>query len=330
MQDAIEQPRERAIMEKTQIAILGATSHIAKGLIHNFLRGGTSRLHLYTMSPDAARAFLAKLGIPGGNDVAIHEGYGDFRRHPYDVIVNCVGVGTRKKLADDFTKYFTVIEEYDNLAISSLRHENPDALYVGFSSGAVYGGDFSSPMQENTEHRIRVNHVDKRDYYSIVRLNSEAKHRAFRDLKIVDLRVFAYFSRFLDWTDGYFISDVIDCVLHHKTLTTGNVNFVRDYVHPQDLFALVVKCMEAGRINEAFDATSAQPVEKREILDYFSAAYGLQYVTDPSVNQRSTTGAKQIYYSTYRKAAQIGYQPQFRALDAIVQEAKYILRKGTP
>jgi nucleoside-diphosphate-sugar epimerase len=262
-----------------------------------------------------------------GQNCDIHEGYGDFLRGAYDVVINCVGVGTVKKLQGDYSRYFTVTEEYDNLAISYLRQKNPDALYVAFSSGAVYGVGFSSPVEENTENRICVNHIEKKAFYSIVRLNAEAKHRAFCDLKIVDLRVFAYFSRFLDLTDGYFITDVIDCILHHKVLTTGNVNFVRDFVHPGDLFSLVTKCMDAGQINGAFDAISSKPVEKQEILDYFSSEYGLKYVTDPLANHITSTGAKQVYYSTCHNAAGIGYCPQFSSMDAIAQESKHILEK---
>ena len=198
------------ITNNCQVSLLGSTSHIAKGLINNFLNSGEFSLHLYTRSPDKVRSFLGAIGKSPEKDCVIHEGYNDFMKCSYDVVINCVGVGTLNKLQGKYTKYFTVTEEYDNLVIEYLRNCCSDALYISLSSGAVYGGDFSAPVEENTVNSLRVNHIGKEDYYAIVRLNAEAKHRAFNNMKIVDLRIFSYFSRFVDLTDGYFITEVLD------------------------------------------------------------------------------------------------------------------------
>ena len=312
-------------MKKRNIAILGATSHIAKGLINNFLKEDEFILHLFSRSSDKPRDFLSTISKTPNEDCVVYGGYGDFLKGSYDVVINCVGVGTANKLQGDFSKYFTVTEEYDNLVINYLLHGHSDALYVSFSSGVVYGGNFSAPGEENTVNNISVNHVVPEDYYSIVRINAEAKHRSFKNLKIADLRLFSYFSRFIDLADGYFITEVMDCILKKKTLITNDVNFVRDYVHPEDLFAMVKKCMAVGNINQAFDVTSAKTVEKKEILDYFSQEYNLKYKTDQSLNPASATGQKKIYCSNYFNAADIGYKPAFSSLDTIKQESKYIL-----
>jgi nucleoside-diphosphate-sugar epimerase len=313
-------------MNKPKIAILGSTSHIAKGLINNFLQNGEFRLHLYTRSPDKVRSFLGAIGRSTENGYVIHEGYKNFMKSFYDVVINCVGVGTLNKLQGDFTRYFTVTEEYDNMVIECLRSKCPDALYISFSSGAVYGRELSAPAQENTLNKISVNHIAPKDYYSIVRLNAEAKHRAFNGLRIVDLRLFSYFSRFIDLTDGYFITEVLDCILNKKVLVTENVNIVRDYVHPEDLFSIIRKCLDAGKTNEAFDVTSSKPVEKKEILDYFSSEYGLKYEISQSFSHASATGSKNIYCSNYNNAASIGYKPVYSSMDTIVQESEYILK----
>jgi nucleoside-diphosphate-sugar epimerase len=313
-------------MEKLKIAILGATSHIAKGLINNFFQSGGFSLHLYTRSPDKVRIFLGAIGKYSDEDSVIHNDYKNFIKFSYDVIINCVGVGTLNKLKGDYTNYFMVTEKYDNLTIEYLL-KNPDTLYVSFSSGAVYGKGFSVPAEENTVNNLRVNHVAPEDYYMIARLNSEAKHRAFNDLRVIDLRLFSYFSRFIKLTDGYFITDVIDSILNKKLLVTDNVNIVRDYVHPKDLFSIIRKCMEAGKINKAFDVTSSKPVAKTEILDYFSSEYGLKYEVSQSLSHPSATGSKNIYCSNYMNAAGIDYKPVFSSMDTIKQESQYILRR---
>jgi len=312
--------------EKSKIAILGSTSHIAKGLINNFLQGGGFSLHLYTRSPDKVRSFLGAIGKFPDKDCVIHESYKNFIKCSYDVVINCVGVGTLNKLRGNYTEYFTVTEEYDNLVIGCLRNR-PDTLYISFSSGAIYGRELSAPADENTVNHIHVNHVTTDDYYAIARLNAETKHRAFKNLRIVDLRIFSYFSRFIELTDGYFITEVMDCILNKKVLVTDNVNIVRDYVHPEDLFSIIRKCMDAGKINVAFDVTSARPAEKREILDYFSSVYGLKYQISRSLGHISATGSKNIYCSNYNNAACIGYKPAFSSMDAIKQESKYIINQ---
>jgi len=313
-------------MKKVRIAVLGASSHIAKGLIYNFLQGRGFSLCLYTRFPDKVRLFLAALGKTAKNSYIISKGYKNFTKLPYDIIINCVGVGTLSKLQGDFSKYFTVTEEYDNLAINYLRNSRPGALYLSLSSGAVYGREFLRPARKDTINKIWVNHICPEDYYGIVRVNSEAKHRAFKHLRIIDLRLFSYFSRFVDLSDGYFITEIIDCILKNRVFKTDSANIVRDYLHPKDLFSMVIKCMNAAKINGAFDVISSRPVGKREILDYFSSRYGLKYKVIPNLKHDSATGGKNAYYSRYLNAARIGYKPLFSSIDTIKQETEYILK----
>lgn len=283
-------------------------------------------LHLFARSAHMVRIFLADELQNSTADIDIIEGYGDFTDFSFDVVINCIGVGTEKNLQGNYARYFTVTEEYDNLVLGYLQRCNPDALYVTFSSGAVYGRSFSAPVSKETANCIKVNHLAPQDYYGIARLNAEAKHRALKELKIVDLRVFSYFSRYVDLSDGYFITDVMDCILRDKVLATSNVNIVRDYVHPDDLYAIVVKCMGAGTINAAFDVASTKPAEKFEILEYFSEQYGLKYSMDNDSDNSSPTGMKNIYCSDYHNAVSIGYVPKFSSMETIIQESGHILK----
>ena len=313
------------ITNNHQVAILGATSHIAKGLINNFQNNRKFSLHLYTNSPNKLNNFLDTLEKSPNNERTIYNGYNDFMQGSYDTIINCVGVGTFNKLKGDYTKYFTVIEKYDNLVIDYLRNYCPGSLYISFSSGVVYGRDFSVPVEESSVNSIMVNHIVKEDYYAIVRLNAEAKHRSFTNLNIVDLRLFSYFSRFIDLNDGYFIADVISSVLNKKVLKTNNVNIVRDYVHPDELFLMVRKCINLDTINQAFDVISSKSVNKREILDYYSLEYGLKYEIIESLKHQSATGTKNVYYSINNNATYLGHSPKFSSMDTINHESKFII-----
>ncbi|MFA6919230.1 MAG: NAD-dependent epimerase/dehydratase family protein [Patescibacteria group bacterium] len=311
-------------MIKKNIAILGATSHIAKGLINNFLNDGNVILHLFTRSHQKVADFLESIGRLSGGDYIIHEGYEDFLKLSYDVVINCVGTGTMKRMHGDYSSYFTITEKCDNLVIEYLLR-NTKALYIDFSSGSVYGRGFSEPAGENTTNNIKVNHVSIEDYYSIARLNSEAKHRSLDKLNIVDLRIFSYFSRFIDLSDGYFITDIMESIKDKKILTISSQDFIRDYLHPQDLYSMILKCFNIGKINSSFDVNSSKPVTKKEMLDYFSSVYGLEYQISETMESTSSTGIKNVYYSKYDNAKTVGYKPSFSSMDAIVQESKYIL-----
>lgn len=311
---------------RKRVAIMGANSHIARGLIVNFLKAGGFHLNLFTTSPDKTRAFFKTTGRTVAGNCSIHKGYQDFLKTEQEVIVNCVGVGTLRKLENDFTRYFMVTEKYDNLAIEYLQRKRPDALYVTLSSGAVYGGGFMAPVGRDSVNRIRVNHLMPDDFYAVARLNAETKHRAFAALRIVDLRVFSYFSRFIDLDDGYFIADVLNCLLRGETLETDNTNIVRDYIHPDDLFALIQLCMTARRINVAFDAVSAGPVSKMEILGFFKSEYGLRFRINQGMRQAGATGRKNVYFSRYNRAEEIGYSPRHTSMDTIRLETKEMMR----
>ena len=306
-----------------RIAILGATSHIAKGLIFNYARRSDCRLYLFARSTDRVAEFLK--AIDPKCIVSVHE-FNEFSRDQYDVAINCVGIRKTTDFADRIVSVFQLTEDYDNLVIKYLE-QHPDVIYINFSSGAVYGTDFRAPVDENSRATWEVNKVESSEFYGIAKLNSEIKHRSLKGFKIVDLRVFGYFSRFIDQEAKYLLTEIIACLKSGKELLTDQNNITRDYLHHQDLFALVDKCLERTAVNDVFDAYSRKPAEKREILNYFSRNYGLKYSVREDIDVTSLTGRKDKYFSVSRKAGRLlGYEPEYDSLDCIAQEIKYILK----
>lgn len=304
-----------------KIAILGATGHIAKSLIDGFCQAGKDKLFLFARSMDRLGKFLADIHC--SNDVSLKL-FSEFNHAGYDVIINCVGIGDPGKLKNAGISIFRLTETYDNLVLDYLE-AYPEALYINFSSGAAYGTEFSTPADETTCTRLDINHIAPSDYYGITKINAEAKHRALNTLNIVDLRVFGFFSRFIDLENQYFMSEVISCVKYGKDFATGPGNIIRDFVHPQDLMLLIEKCIAKKTINDVFDVYSLKRVTKFEILDYFNRQYGLQYTVKENINIPTATGTKNHYYSNNKKAQDIGYNPQFASLESIIQESKVIL-----
>ena len=304
-----------------KIAVLGATSHIAKGLIYSFNKKENSELFLFARSIDRLQEFLQSIECGEGFHL---KGFDELNKERYDVIINCIGISSASDFKERVSSYFRLTEQFDNLALDYIN-EHPDTLYINFSSGAAYGTDFSVPADESTFSKWDINHISEADYYGIAKLNSEAKHRALKDLNIVDLRVFGYFSRFIDLESRFLLTEIISCIRDGKEFITSPDNIIRDYIHPRDIFALIERCIERKIINDVFDAYSLKPVTKFEILDYFNAEYGLKYKVKDDIKISAITGTKDNYYSINRKAKDIGYEPKFTSMDSIMEESVTIL-----
>jgi len=316
-------------MSTLRIAILGSNSHIAKGLIDRFTRDGAFSLRLFTRSPESLKIFLGRLGQSPNRCCSIEDDYSGFHKDRHDVIINCIGVGSPNKLSGNFSDWFTVTEEYDNLTLGYLR-EKTDTLYIHFSSGAVYGQNLHEPVDGDSVHAVAVNRILTPEYYALAKLNAEAKHRAFESLNIVDLRIFSYFSRFIDLDSGYLITDILQCLIRRVPFVTNNLNIIRDYIHPDDLYNLVSQCIKTRRLNTVLDAYSAKPCEKREIIDYFTKTHGLQSVVEETMDNHSPNGLNIVYCSRYDRATSLlGYNPTYSSLETVDQECRHILSSGT-
>ena len=304
-----------------RIAILGATSHIAKGLISNFAQNTECKLFLFARSHKCIEEFLKENSLKG--DILI-KGFKDFHSYEYDVIINCVGLGVPNKLKGKTDLIFQLNEEFDNMVISYLD-KHPRSRYINFSSGAVYGNNFNDKIREGTLSKIDVNNIKPQDYYGIAKINSEAKHRSRKDLNIIDVRIFSYFSRFIAFDSGYFLSDLVKCVKENRELITDACDFIRDYIGPVDLFNLIKLIIKHKPFNGPVDAYSRKPVSKFKLLEFFAKKYALRYVIDNKIKFACPTGSKNVYCSLCRAADKLGYAPEFSSLETVEIESEFLL-----
>ena len=301
------------------IIILGGTSHIAKGLIARFLSCGRHKLEWFGRSRQRMEAFLNDEHLSGNID--IHENYDSLLETSGDALINCVGAGTPSELKEDYTLWFTVLEKYDNLCIEYLKQANKNALYIDFSSGAVYGRD-----QLETSIRINPNDICIPDFYALSKLYSEAKHRAFCNYNIIDIRIFSYFSRYADLSSSYLMTDMLKAIIDDTTLKTSKEDITRDYISPDDLFALIECCLAQKKINTAFDAFSTKSISKQEIIDAFIRNLELKVdFTMPKITSVNSTPS--IYTPKNFNARLIGYNPTHSSLSALLNEAAHLLTK---
>ena len=152
-----------------------------------------------------------------------------------------------------------------------------------------------------------------------------SKHRAMKDFRIVDLRIFGYFSRFIDLNAKYMMSEVVSCILQENEFVTNSEDIVRDFIHPEDLASLVKLCITKRDLNDAYDVCSLHPARKFEILEKFASLYGFRYAVRANHSALSATGKKSNYYSTNSRISRIGFMPRFISLESVIQETKQVL-----
>ena len=300
---------------------MGATGYIGKSLVYYLSGKKEDKVFLFARSQKK----LKKIQTIDKNPAFTIKSFREFSVGRYDVVINCIGIGNPKQRKEAGIDIFQVTEKFDTLILKYLQ-KHPDALYINLSSGAVYGKKNEKPVEVASQSTISINHLDSGDYYSIAKITSEAKHRALKNFNIVDIRVFSFFSRFIDLSSDYLMADIINALRSKKILITSPDDITRDYINAAELWDLMNLIIRKGVMNDAFDIYSAKPVSKFVLLKYLKRKYGLQYSITKTSQKQSPTGINNSYYSKSRKAKNVGYLPEWTSLEVIDNEIKHCLR----
>ncbi len=308
------------------LAIIGATGHIGRSLIWRLGADDRFRVHAYARQPDLVRA-----DVEGSGAILVEIGDTNvFDQKSFDVVINCIGAGDPARVAELGADLFRVTETFDNRILALLK-DHPETLYINMSSGAVYGTSFAAPLDEHAEVARRVNDVRPEEWYGIVKRNAEAKHRAHASLNIVDLRVFSYFSRFLNLDGRLFVVDLVNAVLQRAPLTTSVDDPVRDYATPADLVRMITCIIDRWKhygdgVNGAVDLYTKAPIGKFELIKAVEEKYGLIWNVEGNVEILSNTGVKLNYVPECRGAAMWGYEPAYNSLDGLMRELEAMVQ----
>lgn len=299
------------------MAILGATSQIAKDLILSFSRKNSFDLVLFGRRPEAIDQWLSTVGLTGRYVSA------DFTSFDmddcFDAIINFVGSGNPAQTAAMGEGIFDATLKFDEMALKYLHH-HPQCKYIFLSSGAAYGSGFDKPADENTKAVIPINQLQPQDWYAVAKLYAECRHRALPHLHIVDIRIFNYFSHTQDIAARFFITDIVRAIQQGEVLLSSADNIVRDYLGPSDLHQLVEKILIASATNDVLDCYTKHPVDKFTLLEKIQQRFGLAYEIRDASAGVNATGVKMNYFSINKRAAQYGYVPSISSLEGILAE----------
>lgn len=304
-----------------KIAILGATSRIAKDLVVSYSTDADTNLHLFSRRPDDVMKWLASAGLAGRYP---SDDYSRFAGHEFDAVINFVGVGNPAQAVAMGNSIFDVTLRFDEMVLEYLQ-THPLCRYLFLSSGAAYGSGFREPANRETPAVVPINDLKPNEWYGVAKLHAECRHRAHPELPIVDIRVFNYFSRTQDIDARFLITDILRAIRDKTVLKTSPDYIVRDFLHPSDFYRLVCALLSSPATNAAVDCYSLAPIDKPNLLAAMQDKFGLRYEIAGEAASVNATGSKPHYYSLNTRAADFGYRPELSSLQGILQESKSIL-----
>lgn len=306
-----------------KIAILGATSQIARDLIVSFSATAAEHLHLFARRPTEVMKWLSYAGLSGRYPV---DEFSGFAKQEFDAVINFVGAGDPVQVVAMGNAIFDITLRFDELMLDYLQ-AHPACRYLFLSSGAAYGSRFNEPANRDTPAVIPINHLSPQEWYGVAKLHAECRHRSYPDLAIIDIRVFNYFSRTQDLSARFLITDIVRAIRDQTLLKTSSDYIVRDFIHPADFYRLVCALLSAPVANAAVDCYSRAPIDKPNLLAAMQEKFGLRYeITEESASVNAT-GGKPHYYSLNTCAADFGYQPTLPSLEGILLEVEAILNQ---
>ena len=305
-------------MNTKSVAILGCTGHIGKNLIFNFKKEKKFNLFLFSRDKQKIKKVITDCNLQDDFNI---KNYEQFNESKYDAIINCIGLSDPAKIREVDNSILEITEKYDNMILDYLK-EHTLVNYVNFSSGAVYGKDFISAAKDSTKIEIPNYKISP---YVLSKIKAEIKHRKLKNFNIIDVRLFSFFSRFMDINTKFLISEIVSSIKYNKKFVTNKTDIFRDYINPKDLFNFLKICINLNS-NCALDAYSKEVISKFSLLKYLEEHFNLKYEIKENYITKSPTGIKKNYFSESRRAAKFGFIPQFTSIETISQELNHLIK----
>lgn len=293
-----------------KIALLGASSQIARDLIKHLRAQNTHTLFLFGRQENIESNILS---------------YAQFNSENYDAVINFVGVGDPARAMAMGSSILEVTETFDDLVLAYLK-THPQCKYVFLSSGAAIGGDFKQAAGEQTRATFPINSLTQQDWYGIAKFYTEVKHRVLSDKAIIDIRVFNYLSTSQDIEARFMITDALRTIRDGTVFQTNPLDLYRDYLSEIDFFRLITAVLDSPACNTVVDCYSQAAVGKFRMLDALTERFGLNYEVIGEIDSVNATGVKLHYYSTnYAPARKLGYTPSTDSLSNVLSVSHFLL-----
>lgn len=310
------------------IALLGAGSHLGKGLISEFARlrfDDFDRMSLYARDPDAVSLWIrSKLKL----EKQVYP-TNLFGAEQFGIVINAIGVSDTNQIIDSGSRAFEINRQYDERVMMYLE-SFPTSKYIFISSGAVYGGEFQDPATNQSLARVNLNAPSQMDWYGLAKLSSEIRHRSKPNFAIVDVRVYGYMSPWLPLDKPFFLADIAKSLIQNIPLQTDRRNFWRDYIGPSELAGVIFAVIDSPPRNTSIDVYSSAPILKTEMLDMLTRQFFLMIDFDSDLTINSVATYKFNYFTKDKRAADFGFSPKRTSERVIMEELCSLLAASKP
>ena len=278
-----------------RISILGANSQIAKSLIPLFKKNFL--IDLYSR----------KKIIFKDKNITTYK-FNEFPQNKNIVaVINCAGPGD-PKVHRNKKNIFKIFDTIDNNILRYIE-DNQKIKYINISTGVVL----------NIKKMSNILTKNNFDYVN-TKLYLERKHRLLKNLKIYDLRIFGFFSRYISLNAGFFLSQVLKSLKNDKILLVDSVNNSRDYIGGYDLYKFIKKLINKNFSNSAFNLLSKKKASKFDILKFYKKKYKLKFIIYNKKNS-SKSNSKSLINSNIKKS--IHFKPKYDSFKLIKEETKH-------
>jgi|688.fasta_scaffold385919_1 dTDP-4-dehydrorhamnose reductase len=282
-----------------RIAILGANSQIAKSLIpllkffftldlysRKSLKSNNKNIYFYkTNSFPKNKNIIAILNCAGPGDPGVHK---------------------KKK------NIFKIFNKIDSKILQYVL-QNKKIKYINISTGVVL-------------NIKKINRFLKKSNYNYAQTKFylEERHRLFKNLKIYDLRVFGFFSRYISYDAGFFLSQILKSIKNNKILKIDPNNKLLDYIGGYDLYIFLKKIINKNYSSGTFNLLSRRSVNKFEILRFFKKKYNLNF-SIKKIKYPCENNLKRSLINKNKKVIRsIFFRPKYSSIELIKSEVKYM------
>lgn len=307
-----------------RIAILGATSEIARDLVNSLRFDKKYKLKLFSRRPAELEAWL-KISDP--RNIPPSHSLSEFSPTiQFDAILNFIGAGNPRLISDLGESIIELTHTYDQLVLDYIKI-HPHCRYIFMSSGSVFGENFEKPVDSNSQPPELGAELPSTNWYQSAKLSTEILHRKLINIPITDLRIFNYFSHTQSIESQFLMASIARALINQSTLEVSPEHIIRDFLHPTDFYEMINCILMAAPKNQVLDCYSKSPISKRELLEYLQKRFGLKFKESEQLSP-NPTGVKTHYYSQNKQAQNLGYFPKYSSLEGIDQELELLIQKS--
>ena len=229
------------------IAIFGSNSQISKDLIPKLLNNENIYLNLFSTNSELLLEWLKLKKIKKKIKILNYDDF--FAMSNYDVIINFIGCSDPKYTQILSEEKCISFKKFDNLILEYLK-KNINCKYIFISSGVAGNLSIKNTFLSDKSFKLEFNDNENNSVYSKMKYDIEKVHRCLNHLPIVDLRVFSYVGQNVNLDSKLFLSQIIKSIKSSKVLTVSPDDFVRDYIHEDDFFSLILQIIKSKPLTE--------------------------------------------------------------------------------